>query len=195
MYTYLLNTYTCLEIHRLQSVSPSMEHNQRPHAVCIPLPAQGHINPMLKLAKLLHSRGFYITFVHTEFNYDKLLRSRDPASMEGVEFFHFETVSDGLPPSNPRGILDLPALASSMPIHCLNSFTELIKKLCSSPDLPPVSCIVSDGVMSFTLKVAQEFNIPEILFFTMSACGMLGYLQFEQLIQKGYFPLKGLIFF
>ncbi|KAK6135445.1 hypothetical protein DH2020_030814 [Rehmannia glutinosa] len=77
-----------------------------------------------------------------------------------------------------------------MPVHCLNSFRELIKKLNCSPDLPPVSCIVSDGVMSFTLKVAQEFNIPEILFFTVSACGMLGYLQFEELFQKGYFPLK-----
>jgi len=26
----------------------------RPHVVCIPYPLQGHINPMLKLAKLLH---------------------------------------------------------------------------------------------------------------------------------------------
>ncbi|CBI34056.3 unnamed protein product, partial [Vitis vinifera] len=44
--------------------------------------------------------------------------------------------------------------------------------------------------MSFTLEVAQEFGIPEMLFFTPSACGMLGYLHFEELIQRGYFPLK-----
>ncbi|MFQ6657763.1 hypothetical protein Gotur_027304 [Gossypium turneri] len=25
------------------------------HAVCLPFPAQGHINPMMQLAKLLHS--------------------------------------------------------------------------------------------------------------------------------------------
>lgn len=46
--------------------------------------------------------------------------------------------------------------------------------------------------MSFTLEVAQEFGIPEMLFFTPSACGMLGYLHFEELIQRGYFPLKGM---
>ena len=28
---------------------------QKPHAVCVPFPAQGHITPMLKLAKLLHA--------------------------------------------------------------------------------------------------------------------------------------------
>ena len=28
----------------------------RPHVDCIPYPLQGHINPMLKLAKLLHHR-------------------------------------------------------------------------------------------------------------------------------------------
>ena len=33
-----------------------------------PLPYQGHINPMLELAALLHSRGFSITIFHTTFN-------------------------------------------------------------------------------------------------------------------------------
>ncbi|KAG8368651.1 hypothetical protein BUALT_Bualt15G0067700 [Buddleja alternifolia] len=165
-----------------------MEFNlQKPHAVCIPLPAQGHINPMLKLAKLLHSKGFYITFVHTEFNYDKLFNSENPSEIEN---FKFEKIVDGLPPDNQRGILDLPALAYSVPVHCLNSFRQLIEKLNSSTHSPRVSCIVSDGVMGFTLKVAEEFNIPEILFFTMSGCGLLGYLQFEKLIEMGYFPLK-----
>lgn len=127
---------------------------KKPHAVCIPLPAQGHINPMLKLAKLLHSRGFHITFLHTVFNYERSIMCKDPDSMKGVENFIFEIVSDGLPPSNPRGILDLPALCVSMPIHCKNSFRKLIEKLNSSPDVPPVTCVVSDGVMSFTLEVA-----------------------------------------
>ncbi|KAL2491851.1 UDP-glycosyltransferase 85A1 [Abeliophyllum distichum] len=168
-----------------------MEWKQKkPHAVCIPLPAQGHINPMLKLAKLLRSNGFHITFVHTEFNYERLIKTRDEASMKAVEDFQFATVSDGLPQSNPRGILDLPALGVSMPIHCKDSFRKLIEKLNSSADVPPVTCVVSDGVMSFTLEVAREFNIPEILFFTLSACGMWGYLHFDQLLQRGYFPFK-----
>lgn len=161
---------------------------KKPHAVCVPLPAQGHINPMLKLAKLIHCRGFHITFVHTEFNYQRLVKSD---SLKGtVDDFKFETISDGLPSTNQRGILDLPALCVAMPKAGLSSFRDLILKLSASSDVPPVSCIVSDGVMSFTLDVAKEFGIPATIFFTPSACGMLGYLQFEELLERGYFPLK-----
>ncbi|KAK9286788.1 hypothetical protein L1049_015193 [Liquidambar formosana] len=162
----------------------------KPHAVCVPLPAQGHINPMLKLAKLLHFRGFHITFVHTEFNHQRLVKSRGPDSLKGFDDFQFETISDGLPVTNQRGILDLPTLCVAMPKGGLLSFRDLITKLIASSDVPPVTCIVSDGVMSFTLEVAEEFGIPETMFFTPSACGMLGYLHFEELIARGYFPLK-----
>ena len=40
----------------------------KPHAACIPAPGQSHIKAMLKLSKLLHHKGFHITFVNTEFN-------------------------------------------------------------------------------------------------------------------------------
>ncbi|KAL3818064.1 hypothetical protein ACJIZ3_003969 [Penstemon smallii] len=162
----------------------------KPHAVCLPIPAQGHINPMLKLAKLLHSKGFYITFVQIAF--DKLQNSG--FSSKGINgSFQFQTISDGLPPDNQRGVLDLPSLAYTMPVHGLKSFRELIEKL-NSPDhdsdSPPVTCIISDGGMGFSLKVAQEFNIPGIIFYTLSACGMLGYLYYQKLIEMAYFPLK-----
>nr|CAN70826.1 hypothetical protein VITISV_029098 [Vitis vinifera] len=121
-----------------------MESVKKPHAVCLPLPAQGHMNPMLKIAKLLHSQGFYVTFVLTEFNYQLLVKSRGPNSLKVFDDFRFETISDGLPPTNQRGILDLPALCLSMPVYSLLSFRELILKLKASSDVPPITCIVSD---------------------------------------------------
>ena len=36
--------------------------------VLLPLPFQGHINPMLQLANILHSKAFSITNLHTRFN-------------------------------------------------------------------------------------------------------------------------------
>uniref|UniRef100_A0A2C9U160 Anthocyanidin 3-O-glucosyltransferase n=1 Tax=Manihot esculenta TaxID=3983 RepID=A0A2C9U160_MANES len=42
--------------------------------------------------------------------------------------------------------------------------------------------------MSFTLDAAQELGIPEILFWTTSACGFMGYLHYLQLIKKGLTP-------
>ncbi|GKV41124.1 hypothetical protein SLEP1_g48696 [Rubroshorea leprosula] len=164
---------------------------EKPHAVCIPYPAQGHINPMLKLAKLLHHRGFHITFVNTEFNHKRLLKSRGSDSLNGLPSFRFDTIPDGLPPTDVDATQDIPSLCESTRRTCLAPFKELLCKLNDpSSDNPPVSCIVSDGVMSFTLDAAQELGLPEVLFWTTSACGFLGYLHFRHLIEQGYTPLK-----
>ncbi|KAF8370168.1 hypothetical protein HHK36_031799 [Tetracentron sinense] len=170
----------------------SMAIAEKPHAVCIPYPAQGHINPMLKLAKLLHYRGFHITFVNTEFNHQRLLKSRGPDSLNGLPDFQFRTIPDGLPPSDVDATQDIPSLCESTSKTCLAPFRNLISHLngTSSSNFPPVSCIVSDGVMTFSLKVAEELSIPEILFWTTSACGFLGYAHYCHLIERGLTPLK-----
>ncbi|VFQ85543.1 unnamed protein product [Cuscuta campestris] len=168
----------------------------KPHAVCVPYPAQGHINPMLKLAKVLHHRGFHITFVHSEFNHRRLLRSRGPDSLRGSPSFRFETIPDGLPPSDADATQDIPSLCRSTSTACLLPFMELLTKLnkdsaaASSDAPPPVSCIVSDGVMSFTVAAAEQLGVPEVLFWTPSACGFLGYMHYSKLVDLGYTPLK-----
>ncbi|XP_052165072.1 7-deoxyloganetin glucosyltransferase-like [Oryza glaberrima] len=45
----------------------------RPHAVVVPYPGSGNINPALQLAKLLHGHGIYITFVNTEHNHRRIV--------------------------------------------------------------------------------------------------------------------------
>lgn len=79
--------------------------------------------------------------------------------------------------------------------NCLAPFKELLGRINAGDDVPPVSCIVSDGVMSFTLDAAEEFGVPEVLFWTPSACGFLAYLQFYLFIEKGLSPLKGLCYY
>lgn len=170
----------------------SIALTHKPHAVCIPFPAQGHINPMLKLAKLLHHKGFHITFVNTEYNHKRLLKSRGPNSLDGLPSFTFETIPDGLPPTDANATQDIPSLCESTRTKCLPYFRDLLYKLNSSPNIPPVSCIVSDGVMSFTVEAAQELGLPEVLFWTTSACGFMGYVQYQNLIEEGLIPLKGI---
>ncbi|KAK1557021.1 hypothetical protein Q3G72_016305 [Acer saccharum] len=163
----------------------------KPHAVCIPYPAQGHINPMLKVAKLLHSKGFHITFVHTEYNHKRLLKSRGPNSLDGLPDFAFETIPDGLPPTDADATQDIPSLCESTSKTCLAPLRHLLSKLNnSSVGIPPVTCVVSDGVMSFTLEATEEIGIPNVLFWTTSACGFLGYVHYANLIAKGLTPLK-----
>ncbi|XP_043687195.1 7-deoxyloganetin glucosyltransferase-like [Telopea speciosissima] len=166
---------------------------KKPHVVCMPFPVQGHINPMLKVAKLLHHRGFHISFVNTEFNHKRLLKSRGPDSLKGLPDFQFHTIPDGLPPPDIDidATQSIPALCHSTSTTCLISFRNLLSKLNSStPDIPPVTCIVSDGVMSFTLQAAEEIGVPEVLFWTTSACGFLAYMHYPHLMERGLTPLK-----
>ncbi|CAM8944978.1 unnamed protein product [Rhodiola kirilowii] len=168
----------------------------KPHAVCIPYPAQGHINPMLKLAKLLHHSGFHITFVHTAYNHNRLLKTNGPDSLDGLPDFQFETIPDGLPPSDADVTQDIPALCESTMRTCLPPFRELLlgklhaKSLTTPAEAPPVTCIVSDGIMSFTLDAAEEIGVPIALMWTTSACGFLGYAHFPDLTIRGLIPAK-----
>ncbi|XP_060673497.1 7-deoxyloganetin glucosyltransferase-like [Ziziphus jujuba] len=165
----------------------------KPHAVCIPFPAQGHINPMLKLAKLLHQKGFHITFVNTEFNHRRLLRSRGSDSLNGLPTFRFETIPDGLPPSDADATQDVPSLSVATTNYCLAPFRELLHKLndaASSGGVPPVTCIVSDSIMSFTLDASKELGIPNVLFWTSSPCSFVGFIYYRYLMEKDIIPLK-----
>lgn len=165
--------------------------NPKPHVVCVPYPSQGHVTPMMRLAKLLHSRGFHITFVNTEFNHKRLVRSKGPESVKGFSDFRFETIPDGLPPSDRDATQDIPKLCDSTRKNCLVPFMELLGKLNSSPEVPRVTCIISDGVMSFGIKAAEEMGIPEVQFWTAPACAMTCYLHYREFIKRGIYPFKG----
>ncbi|GJZ88600.1 hypothetical protein Tco_0660382 [Tanacetum coccineum] len=135
-----------------------------PHAVCVPTPVQGHINPMLKLAKILHSKDFLITFVNTEFNHERLIRSQGSDAVCGLPSFHFQTIPDGLSsPQNYDVTQDVPTMVKSVDETALVPF-----------------------------KTAKELNILEILFWTSGVGSLICFDQYPNLLEKGLFPLKDL---
>ncbi|KAF5192303.1 Udp-glycosyltransferase 85a8 [Thalictrum thalictroides] len=169
-------------------------NSNKPHAVLFPFPFQSHINAMLKLAKLLHCKGFQITFVNTEFNHQKLLNSRGPDSLKGFRDFSFETIPDGLiSPSDVNAIQEIPALWQSITSNCLVPLRNLITRLnnASASGDPSVSCIVADALLSATLvEVAEEFAIPGVLLWSMSASVLMSYLYYQDIAENVLFPLK-----
>ncbi|XP_057496081.1 linamarin synthase 2-like [Actinidia eriantha] len=163
----------------------STNYKRKPHVVCVPFPAQGHVTPMMRLSKLLHSRGFHVTFVNTDFNHRRLIRSHGHASVAGLSDFRFESIPDGLPPDQRDATQDVPALCDSTRRNCLGPFRLLLQRL-----VPPVTCVVSDGIMSFAIEAAREIGVPEVQFWTASACSFMGYLHYRELISRGIFPFK-----
>ncbi|KDO64319.1 hypothetical protein CISIN_1g010684mg [Citrus sinensis] len=165
------------------------------HAVCIPSPFQSHIKAMLKLAKLLHHKGFHITFVNTEFNHRRLLKARGQHSLDGLPSFRFEAIPDGLPASSDESptAQDAYSLGENIINNVLlHPFLDLLAKLNDSSNSvnPAVSCIISDGFLPFTITAAQQLGLPIVLFFTISACSFMGFKQFQTFKEKGLFPVK-----
>ncbi|KAF9610040.1 hypothetical protein IFM89_019768 [Coptis chinensis] len=169
---------------------------KKPHAVCIPYPFQGHITPMLKLAKLLHSKGFHITFVNTEFIHLRLLESRDRDSLKGLPNFRFETIPGGLPPTDVNATQDVvQAFCDSIDKNLLVPFLSLIAKLNEASTFsedPLVSCIVADTFMSFTLEAAEKLSIPGVALWPMSASVLWCYLHSDLLVEKILIPPEGI---
>ncbi|VAH40448.1 unnamed protein product [Triticum turgidum subsp. durum] len=156
----------------------------KPHAVCVPYPAQGHATPMMKLAKVLHSRGFHITFVYTEHNHRRLVRSRGPGAVAGLPDFRFATIPDGLPPSDPDTTQDQASICYSTTTTCLPHLKSLIGDLNNgAAGTPPVTCVVADSIMSFVVDATAEIGVPCALFWTASACGYMGYYNFPSFVR------------
>lgn len=159
-------------------------HADQPHVVFFPLPAQGHLTPALQLAKLLHHcLGFQITFIHTEHNRRRLLRSRGPGALAGVPGFRFAVVPDGLqlPSSEPDALEEMVAMLFS-----LETFVPHFRDLVS--ELPPVTHVVSD--IEQILRSSKEMGLRSVALCTISACGFMAFQQCQQLVDRGIIPLK-----
>ncbi|XP_062219422.1 7-deoxyloganetin glucosyltransferase-like [Phragmites australis] len=163
---------------------------EKPHAVCVPFPAQGHVTPMMKLAKVLYCKGFHVTFVNTEYNHRRLIRSRGPSAVAGLPGFRFDTIPDGLPPSDADATQDPASICHSTMTTCLPHLQSLLARLNSTDGVPPVTCVVADNIMSFSVDAAKELGVPCALFWTASACGYMGYRHFRFLLDEGLAPLK-----
>ncbi|CAL5035003.1 unnamed protein product [Urochloa decumbens] len=144
------------------------------------------------MAKLLHSRGFHVTFVNTEFNHRRLLHSRGPNALDGMPRFRFATIPDELPPSDANATQDVPALCYSTMTKCLPHLLSLLARLNSetSSETPPVTCLVVDGGMSFGYDAAKAIGVPCAALWTASACGLVAYWHYHQLIEWGIVPFK-----
>ncbi|CAO2038066.1 unnamed protein product [Urochloa humidicola] len=162
----------------------------RPHAVVVPYPFSGNINPALQLAKLLHRHGVYITFVNTEHNHRVLQDVEGAAAVRGRDGFRFEAIPDGLSEAD-RGKQDYgqsPLVSTST--RCAAPLRDLIVRLNGTPGVPPVTCVLPTGLMTFALGVARDLGIPSMVFWCASAASLMAYMWTPELRKRGYVPLK-----
>lgn len=170
-----------------------MKKDKVPHVVILPLPLSGHVKPMLTLAELLCDAGFLITFVNSDYNHDRLEHVMDiQAFYNRSPGFRFVSISDGLPPDQPRlGPLIFQLLINTRTVS-KPLFRELLTSLLrQSRQRSPPTCIIADELMCFAIDVAEELGIPIIIFPTHGSYGMWTIMHVSNLIEEGELPFQG----
>ncbi|XP_058781865.1 UDP-glycosyltransferase 76B1-like [Vicia villosa] len=154
-----------------------MEKNKGPRLLLIPLPLQGHINPMLQLAQILHSNGFSITIIHTTFN---------PLNPTNYPHFNFCCIQDGIleTESSPSNLLNF---LIELNTRCVEPFKECLGKLLSEE---PNACLISDAMCYFTQDVATSFELPRLVLRTAGASSFVAFAAIPVLREKGYIPIQ-----
>uniref|UniRef100_A0A0E0ARA4 Glycosyltransferase n=1 Tax=Oryza glumipatula TaxID=40148 RepID=A0A0E0ARA4_9ORYZ len=163
----------------------------RPHAVVVPYPGSGNINPALQLAKLLHGHGVYITFVNTEHNHRRIVAAEGAGAVRGRDGFRFEAIPDGMADADRDvGNYDL-ALSAATSNRCAAPLRELLARLDGGAGAPPVTCVVVTALISFALYVARELGLPTMVLWGSSAAALVTQMRTRELRERGYIPLKG----
>ncbi|XP_059666351.1 7-deoxyloganetic acid glucosyl transferase-like [Cornus florida] len=166
-----------------------------PHVLVFPLPIQGHVNSMLKLAELLCLGKLHVTMLVSEYSHSRFLRHTHVHShFARYPGFSFRTIPDGLPDDHPRAGERFMEIFPSLKSVTGPLFREMMigTNFLGTGTRRPVTCIIADGILGFAGDLAIEREIPLIYFRTISACSFWAYFCLPQLIEADEIPLKGI---
>nr|ABR16235.1 unknown [Picea sitchensis] len=172
------------------------------HAVIVPFPLQSHVNALMNLAQLLAMRGFFITFVNTEWIHKRIVgdSARKANSLISLLFrgdrdhrggrIRFLSIADGLPPDHcsASNLGD-----SFIALQKLSPALEHLLRSRSGNDeqypFPAITCIVTDCVMSCTEQVATNMKVPRVIFWPLCAASSIAQCYATFLISHGHIPV------
>lgn len=162
------------------------EKPNSPHILIFPLPVQGHVNSMLKLAELLSKADFKVTFLKSEHNYQRLVSYTNISTLfEQYPLLQFKIISDALAMDQPQSSDRMMKMFDAI---SLNSRPLLNKTLIKTR--PPIGCIIRDEIMGFMLDIAEELKTPIINFCTIGACWFWAYYCILEMIQASELPMQ-----
>ncbi|CAA7026726.1 unnamed protein product [Microthlaspi erraticum] len=163
-----------------------MEKSNGLRVIMFPLPLQGCLNPMIQLAKILHSRGFSITVIHTRFNAPKA--SSHP-------LFTFLEIPDGLSEAEEKNP-DVNLTITLLNQRCVSPFRDTLTKLLQPADSETegakerITCLIDDTQWIFTQSLAKSLNLPRLVVSASNVSFFLGHFSIPQLRPLTYLPLQ-----
>ncbi|VAI92692.1 DIMBOA UDP-glucosyltransferase BX8-like [Triticum dicoccoides] len=163
-------------------MAPSSTNRGRRRVLLLPLPYQGHINPMLRLAATLHSRGLAVTILHPE--------TRAPDRRKLPADYRLVTIPDGISPELAASE-DIASFVFALNKNCAAPFGDyLAGALRKEEEDGRVAFVVADVDWFAPLSVARELGVAALALMTSSAARFLVYLAYPSLSHKGYLPVQ-----
>ncbi|TVU21540.1 hypothetical protein EJB05_31181 [Eragrostis curvula] len=160
----------------------------KPHAVVVPYPMQGHVIPAVHLALRLAERGFAVTFVNTESVHHRIGAGADifagaRAGAASELDVRYELVSDGFPLGFDRS-LNLHQFMEGL-LHVLPAHVEeLLRRVVVDP---AATCLVADTFFVWPATLARKLGVPYVSFWTEPALIFNLYYHMDLLTQNGHF--------
>uniref|UniRef100_A0A0D9XRR9 2,4-dihydroxy-7-methoxy-2H-1,4-benzoxazin-3(4H)-one 2-D-glucosyltransferase n=1 Tax=Leersia perrieri TaxID=77586 RepID=A0A0D9XRR9_9ORYZ len=148
-----------------------------------PLPYHGHITPMLRLAAILHSRGFSITVLHTD------LHAPDPAVHPPD--YRFVSVPDDTPPELAASE-DVVALVESLNESCAAPFGDRVREMVvrEEEEGGVLRCVIADVMWYAPAAAARELGVPVVAMMTSSASSFRTFMEYPALLERGFLPMN-----
>ncbi|KAJ1419461.1 UDP-glycosyltransferase family, conserved site [Sesbania bispinosa] len=149
---------------------------KQPHFVLVPLFAQGHMIPMVDMARIISQQGVMVTLVTTPQNASRFENTICRAAQSGLPIHLLQIPFPCQKVGLPLGCESLDTLPSR---NLLRNFYNALDMLQHPLELylqlhaTPPSCIISDKCISWTNITAHKFNIPRLVFHGMSCFSLL----------------------
>ncbi|CDP20005.1 unnamed protein product [Coffea canephora] len=141
------------------------------HFLITALPAQGHINPTLQLAKSLARNGARVTFATTVHGFSCINKA-----LPRYNGLSYATFSDGCDDEESSKRRDRGRFFADLKHFGTQTVRELIKTL--SEEGRPVTCLIYTILLPWVAEVAFEMEIPSVFFVIQCATAFAIYLRY-----------------
>ncbi|KAL1810200.1 hypothetical protein ACET3Z_027190 [Daucus carota] len=161
--------------------------NLQQHVLVVPLPAQGHVKPLMKLAYNLAYHGIKATFANSQFVEAKILAAMSEADKEQCPI-RLVSYWDGMEshPEERFGPVEMDSLKKVM----TKDLEKLIEQINQS-DKEPITCVMVDLTVGWTLEVARNMGLKQVAVWLAGPASLALALRIPKLIEAGVIDENG----
>lgn len=154
-----------------------------PAVLLVPFPAQGHVTPMLHLARALAAHGVAATVAVPDFIHHRIVAADDPHGFPSVAL---ASIPSGIAAEGGGDTPGFGAIANSMENHMPAQLERMLARR-----RPQVACVVVDVLASWAVPVAERCGVPVAGFWpAMLACYRV-VAAIPELLEKGLISESG----